>query len=538
MFFERLRKPLILILALALCACMMAVQVFAEPAQEEEGDITIPIVPGETIDPGDGEDSEFCGENLNWTLDKDGVLTISGTGTRITAAPWEKAAVKSVVFKVAIEYIVENVFDGSTGLTCVFYAGTGQQWADMVLLPGNSVLAQARLHYGFEESKFCNKTCFYCSGCEAYLLPTGVEVKHSFTNYVSNGDATCTAYGTKTAKCDYCSATDTIVDETRPDHVYVYVYNEDATCTQDGTETGTCKFGCGAMDVRTKAGSKLDHKFTTYAYNDDATWEKDGTETAQCDYGCGTEDTRTAEGTKLPHGWVEEEGDTWYYYYKGKMTTGWLAYGPVWYYFNEDGVMRTGFLYYGGKYYYFDTAKTNYGRMVVNKWIQDSGKWYYFDGNGYMVTGEYTINGEKNLFDENGVWQGVVTSHKNGWIKEDNKWYYYKNGAKTTGWLDLNGTWYYFKTSGEMVTGWLAYGPVWYYFNPDGDMRTGWLTYGGQHYYFDTAVTNYGRMVVNKWIQDAGKWYYFDGNGYRVTGSKTIGGKTYNFDENGVCLNP
>ena len=32
---------------------------------------------------------------------------------------------------------------------------------------------------------------------------------HSFTNYVSNGDATCTANGTETAKCDNCDATDT-----------------------------------------------------------------------------------------------------------------------------------------------------------------------------------------------------------------------------------------------------------------------------------------------------------------------------------------
>lgn len=32
---------------------------------------------------------------------------------------------------------------------------------------------------------------------------------HTFTNYVSNNDATCTVDGTETAKCDYCNATDT-----------------------------------------------------------------------------------------------------------------------------------------------------------------------------------------------------------------------------------------------------------------------------------------------------------------------------------------
>lgn len=37
---------------------------------------------------------------------------------------------------------------------------------------------------------------------------------HTFTNYVSNNDATCTVDGTETAKCDYCNTTDTkaIVD--------------------------------------------------------------------------------------------------------------------------------------------------------------------------------------------------------------------------------------------------------------------------------------------------------------------------------------
>jgi hypothetical protein len=35
---------------------------------------------------------------------------------------------------------------------------------------------------------------------------------HSFTNYVSDGNATCTEDGTKTAKCDRCDVTDTIAD--------------------------------------------------------------------------------------------------------------------------------------------------------------------------------------------------------------------------------------------------------------------------------------------------------------------------------------
>ena len=49
-------------------------------------------------------------------------------------------------------------------------------------------------------------TCNRC--CEERVAPG-----HSFTNYVSDGNATCTEDGTKTAKCDRCDVTDTVADE-------------------------------------------------------------------------------------------------------------------------------------------------------------------------------------------------------------------------------------------------------------------------------------------------------------------------------------
>ncbi len=56
------------------------------------------------------------------------------------------------------------------------------------------------------------------------IIPCGAEgvievdtgdapaVKHTFTNYVSNNDATCTEDGTETAVCDDCDVTDTRTD--------------------------------------------------------------------------------------------------------------------------------------------------------------------------------------------------------------------------------------------------------------------------------------------------------------------------------------
>lgn len=55
----------------------------------------------------------------------------------------------------------------------------------------------------------------HCSVCNEILVAqkTVSALNHSFTNYISNDDATCTEDGTKTAKCDRCDVTDTQSDE-------------------------------------------------------------------------------------------------------------------------------------------------------------------------------------------------------------------------------------------------------------------------------------------------------------------------------------
>ena len=56
----------------------------------------------------------------------------------------------------------------------------------------------------------------YCVSCDIELSKTNIKAEalgHKFENYVSNNDATCTANGTKTAKCERCDETDTKIDE-------------------------------------------------------------------------------------------------------------------------------------------------------------------------------------------------------------------------------------------------------------------------------------------------------------------------------------
>ncbi len=135
----------------------------------------------------------------------------------------------------------------------------------------------------------------------------GGKLEHSFTNYVSNGDATCTADGTKTAECGHgCGETDTVADVgSASGHSYTnYVSNGDATCTADGTKTAACDHGCGETDTVADAGSATGHSYTDYVSNGDATCTADGTKTAECDHGCGETDTVADEGSKLAHSFV------------------------------------------------------------------------------------------------------------------------------------------------------------------------------------------------------------------------------------------
>ena len=142
-----------------------------------------------------------------------------------------------------------------------------------------------------------------CDRCDATdtITDEGTKLGHSFTNYVSDKNATCEKDGTKTAKCDRCDATDTIADEgTKLGHSFTnYVSDKNATCEEDGTKTAKCD-RCDATDTIIDEDSKLGHSFTNYVSDKNATCEKDGTKTAKCDR-CDATDTVTDEGTKTGH---------------------------------------------------------------------------------------------------------------------------------------------------------------------------------------------------------------------------------------------
>ena len=186
-------------------------------------------------------------------------------------------------------------YDGKTDTKTVDTPATGHSFTDYV--SDNNATCTAD---GTKTAK-CNNGC----GATDTIADEGSKLTHKFTKYVSNNDATCQADGTKTAECDYgCGATDTIADEgSKLDHKFTkYVPNNDATCKNAGTKTAKCDYGCGSTDTVENADDpQKEHSFTNYISDNNATCQADGTKTAECDYGCGATDTIADEGSKLTH---------------------------------------------------------------------------------------------------------------------------------------------------------------------------------------------------------------------------------------------
>ena len=119
------------------------------------------------------------------------------------------------------------------------------------------------------------------------------ELEHSFTNYISNGDATCTVDGTKTAKCDYCDATDTITDVgSALGHDYKSTVNA-PTCVEKGYTTHTCHCGDSYVDSYVDATG---HKFGDWTVTTEPTCTESGEERRDCD-NCDHFETREVEAT-------------------------------------------------------------------------------------------------------------------------------------------------------------------------------------------------------------------------------------------------
>lgn len=233
-------------------------------------------------------DAGKLGDNISWVVtdfDGDGKykLEIEGEGmiSHFGSAdnqPWQKykskiesaavgegitaignytfedlTSLENVELPSTLEYIHTRAFGYCEGLTSVDLP-VGLKYVGYEAFYNCFYLAQVTIPCsvtGFEDNAFyhVHHTAFFYvvegSKAESYLKErkTAYEAfwsittseSHEFGEYASDNNATCTADGTKTAKCKYCSATDTIAEEgTALGHDF-------------GTD-GYCKHECGEYD--------------------------------------------------------------------------------------------------------------------------------------------------------------------------------------------------------------------------------------------------------------------------------------------------
>ena len=125
------------------------------------------------------------------------------------------------------------------------------------------------------------KLTAYYNGRSIHEVVIIVECDHSFTNYVSNNDNICKD-GTKTAICNYCDETNTVVDVGSAKHNFSeYTSNDDASCIVNGTKTRACE-SCTFKETIVDEGSAKGHSFGEYISDGNGNCVENGTKTRIC----------------------------------------------------------------------------------------------------------------------------------------------------------------------------------------------------------------------------------------------------------------
>lgn len=86
------------------------------------------------------ETSGTCGDNVTWTLDQNGTLTISGAGDMENSAFYNNNNIKSVI-------IEKGAFAGCANLTTVEYSGNQSDWNEIYIGTDNENLTNATINY-------------------------------------------------------------------------------------------------------------------------------------------------------------------------------------------------------------------------------------------------------------------------------------------------------------------------------------------------------------------------------------------------------
>ena len=291
-------------------------------------------------------DSGTCGAEVTWTLDSEGVLTISGSGymydngSSASGAPWygSRSRVKSAVIADGVTSIGVYAFYDCTSLTSVtipdsvtiiewgafsdcdnltdvYYTGTEIAWNKIKISDNNDALKNAAIHYFSEWTREKEPTCTepgsetsVCpeAGCGKTFTREIPALGHSWDEGKVTKPATEAEDGVKTFTCTRCGET-----KTETIHSYKAVVTA-PTCTEKGYTTHTCACGDSYVDTYVDA---LGHAWDNGKVTKEPTETETGVKTFTCTR-CGETRTETIPATgvvdvtemftDVSHSWADD----------------------------------------------------------------------------------------------------------------------------------------------------------------------------------------------------------------------------------------
>ena len=241
----------------------------------------------------------------DWATTKEPTEAVTGTAERTCSGCGGKES--KVLDKIIPDHTHSYTGKVTTAATCTkegvktYTCSCGGSYTESVAKISHSYKATVTKPTCTEKGYNVHK-CSVCGDSykDSYVAATG----HSYGNYKSNSDATCTKDGTKTGSCSACGAKSTVTDSgSAKGHSYKATVTA-PTCTAQGYTSHKCST-CGDS-YKDSYVNATGHKYGSYTNNGDATCTKDGTKTALCANGCGTKDTVTDADTALGHSYSQD----------------------------------------------------------------------------------------------------------------------------------------------------------------------------------------------------------------------------------------
>ena len=395
-----------------------------------------------------------CGTNVTWTLNKDGVLTISGNGamknyTYKSEMPWYRynSQIKTVKIESGVTSIGDYAFYGMPAMKEIVIPDgvkTIGAYAFKNCTALESITIQNKeTEIDIKAFKDCPKLSIYgYAGSSAEAYAKKYSIPFITLKLVTEG-------WKKDAKGWWYQNSDGSYPKNQWKKIGKEWYHFD---TNGYMQTGWLKLDSFWYYLKDTGAMAKDE------------WVDNGKSYVDAD-------GKYVPGkVKYTEGWKKDAKGRWYQNSDGSYPKNqWKKIKGDWYHFDTSGYMQTGWLKIDNIWYYFKTS----GAMAKDEWV-DNGK-SYVDADGKYVPGKkkYTEGWKKNA---------------KGW------WYQEKDGSyPKSKWKQISGNWYYFDANGYMQTGWLKLGNIWYYLKASGAMAENEWVENGKYF-----VDANGKYIAGK----------------------------------------